>query len=246
MTSPPLVSCTQRTSAAENDGEQKNWQTARLTVKEGVPYIRYSGDGDWTKLGEALALPREWKEDDLAGRNTTETLLGDPEISAGLVTEQCGWLVVTYGRGVAAADTYVYRTADGGKTWAETPAAPGSSWHLAATDFIDSKRAMVAGANFSGAPVFYTADGGTTWREETLPLSTEPYWEAASFRNTADGIALMASYGTRVIGRAVFHLKSKIWETAYQVSLRDNGGTLDVLLERGGAMNFFGKSRRLC
>ena len=230
----PLVSCTQKPSAADNDAGQKNWQTARLTVKEGVPYIRYSAEADWTKLGEAIAPPREWKDDDLAGRNTAETLLGDPETSVGLVTAQNGWLVVTYGRGVAAADTYVYRTADGGKTWTETPAAPGTSWHLAATDFIDSQRALVAGANFAGAPVFYTADGGTTWREETLPFSSEPYWEAASFRNAADSVALMASYGTGVIGRGVFHLKSETWETEYQVSLRDNGKTLDVLLEQGG------------
>lgn len=230
----PLVSCTQRTSSAENNGEQKSWQTARLTVKEGVPYIRYSAEADWTKLGEAIAPPREWKDDDLAGRNTAETLSGDPEISIGLVTDQCGWLVVTYGRGVAAADTYVYRTADGGKTWTETPAAPGTSWHLATTDFIDPQRAMVAGANFAGAPVFYTADGGTTWREETLPFSSEPYWEATSFRNMSDGVDLMAAYGTRVIGRAIFRLSSETWETAYQVSLRDTGGTLDVLLEQGG------------
>lgn len=230
----PLVSCTQKTSAAEGSGEQRSWRTAQLTVKEGVPYLRYSGDADWTKLGEAIAPPREWKGDDLAGRNTARTLDGDPEISAGLVTEKCGWLAATYGRGIAAADTYVYRTADGGKTWAETPAAPGTSWHLAATDFIDPQRAMVAGANFSGAPVFYTSDGGTTWREEALPFSTEPYWEAASFRNTADDVYLMATHWNTDIGRAVFHLKNGIWENAYQVSLRDNGGTLDVLLEQGG------------
>lgn len=230
----PLVSCTQKTSDTENNAEQKSWQTAQLTVKEGVPYIRYSAETAWTELGEPIAPPREWKDDNLAGRNTAKTLDSDPEISIGLVTAQCGWLVATYGRGVAAADTYVYRTADGGKTWTETPAAPGTPWHLAATDLIDPQRAMVAGANFAGAPVFYTADGGTTWRRETLPFSAEPYWEATSFRNLSDSVALMASYGTGVIGRAIFHLGSETWETAYQVSLRDDGGTLDVLLEQGG------------
>lgn len=230
----PLVSCTQKTSDTENNAEQENWQTAQLTVKEGVPYIRYSGDADWTKLGEAIAPPREWKDDHLAGRDTAKTLDFDPEVSIGLVTAQYGWLVATYGGGVAVADTYVYCTADGGKTWTETPAAPGTPWHLAATDFIDPQRAIVAGANFAGAPVFYTADGGTTWRKETLPFSAEPYWEATSFRNMSDSVALMASYGTGVIGRAVFHLSNETWETAYQVSLRDNGGTLDVLLEQGG------------
>ena len=202
----PLVSCTQKTSAAENHAGQKEWQTSQLTVREGVPYIRYSGEPSWRKLGGPIAPPRGWKDDNLAGRNTAKTLDGDPEISAGLVTAQCGWLAVTYGRGVAAADTYVYRTADGGKTWTETPAAPGTHWHLAGTDFIDSQRAMVAGANFAGAPVFYTADGGRTWRQERLPFSAKPYWEAASFRNASDSIAVMATYQDTDIGRAVFHL----------------------------------------
>lgn len=218
---------------AGSDG-QEDWQAAQLSVKEGIPYIRYRSDADWMQLGEAIAPPREWKDDHLAGRDTAKTLSGDPEISVGLVTAQCGWLVATYGRGVAAADTYVYRTEDGGKTWAETPTAPCTPWHLAATDFIDPQRAMVAGRNFNGAPVFYTEDGGTTWREETLPFSTEPYWEAASFRNAADSVDLMAAYGTVDIARAVYDLKSGTWETAYQVSLRDNGGTTDVLLEQGG------------
>ena len=147
----------------------ESWKTAELMVdQDGVPYRRDAGEAEWTRLGEAIAPPAEWAEQDLAGRNAFTALSGADEYRAALVSATEGWLTATYSRGAAAADTYVYRTEDGGAAWAEvTP--PETSWHLSAVGFLSPDRAILAERCFDGAPVHFTADGGVTWGEISLP-----------------------------------------------------------------------------
>jgi len=151
------------------------WKTAEITVdQEGVPHIRYVlSDGSeemWN--GEPIPAPREWADQDgPAGRSGATALVGGegyPEIWAKMVSPTDGWLVACYGRGVAAADTYVYKTSSRGVTWDEVT-MPGTSWHIADVGFLGPDRLIVAQRLFDGAPCLITKDGGETWEEIGLP-----------------------------------------------------------------------------
>ena len=137
-----LAACNQNQGASEQAGEQikdaSEWKKQEIILKNGVPYAM-DEQGDSTKLGEAIQPPDEWKDQDLGGRNDASTLNGKPDVQGELVSPTDGWLVLTYTRG----DTYVYKSADGGNTWAEKL--------------------------FVGAPVYITRDGGESWEQIEMP-----------------------------------------------------------------------------
>lgn len=151
-------------------GAADAWRDAEITLDEkGVPHIRYgSGDAAESFDGEPIPAPRSWKNDDLAGRNQATALQYSTDVWAKLVSETEGWLVACYGRGVAAADTYVYRTEDGGRHWTEVT-MPGTSWHIADVGFLSPDRLIVAQRLFEGAPCFLTKDGGESWELVNMP-----------------------------------------------------------------------------
>lgn len=146
-----------------------------LKIEEGVPYGKTGDDLNWVKLGDAIAPPVEWVNDDVGRRNEAVTLYKPSEIHAQMVSKDDGWLVVTYGRGVAAADTYVYKTSDGGKTWNECTPPPLSHYgYVSNIGFIDEERLLIGGRTFNDAPLVFTADGGSSWRKIPTPeLSAE-------------------------------------------------------------------------
>lgn len=93
-----------------------------------------------------------------------------------------GWLVMGIGRGAGSADTYVYRTADGGHTWRET-GNPGQALGLTLRypvrlyTGLTPGFALVAFERFNGqGPVFRTTDWGATWEHLGIPLP-EGQWE---------------------------------------------------------------------
>ena len=154
-------------------GSDSNWQNTQITLDEsGVPHIIYtSSDSPEEVTGNPIPAPREWADDDLAGRNEAAALIvGEegPEVWAKMVSPTEGWLVACYGRGVAAADTYVYKTSDAGLNWTEVT-MPGTSWHIADVGFLNPDRLIVAQRLFNDAPCFITKDGGETWEEIELP-----------------------------------------------------------------------------
>ncbi|MBD5169179.1 MAG: hypothetical protein HDT20_03535 [Oscillibacter sp.] len=162
-------------------GADSNWQNTQITLDEsGVPHIIYtSSDVPEEVTGNPIPAPREWADDDLAGRNEAAALIvGEegPEIWAKMVSPTEGWLVACYGRGVAAADTYVYKTSDSGVNWTEVT-MPGTSWHIADVGFLSPDRLIVAQRLFNGAPCFITKDGGATWEEIELPDKVERFDE---------------------------------------------------------------------
>lgn len=163
-----------------------------LKIEDGVPYGRSSADTDWVRLGEAISPPAEWAKDDLAGRNTATTLIGEPEIVAQMVDRVHGWIVVTYGRGVAAADTYVYRSSDKGKTWQQC-AAPPLTWLVSEVGAISEDRLLIGGRLFDEAPVFLTTDGGATWQEIQTP---DPDAELQSVEIGNGTVTLTLALGT--------------------------------------------------
>ena len=179
-------------SVGEGDGE--SWRTAEITVDDsGVPYRRNAGEETWTRLGGPIAPPAEWAAQDLGGRNQATALewVSNGELHAQYVSASDAWLVVTYGRGVAAADTYVYRSEDGGVTWREMTKPP-TSWHLSSVGFISPDCLIVASRLFDGAPVFITRDGGENWEE--IPLPEGAYQaEAVAYDGEAITIAVSAS-----------------------------------------------------
>lgn len=146
------------------------WRTAKITLdQDGVPYIDYAYGNTMEFLnGEPIPAPREWANDDLAGRSASKTLSGSPEVWAGLVSPNDGWLAACYGRGVAAADTYVYKTTDGGMTWTQV-STPATSWHIADVGLVSADRLIVAQRFFDGASCLITKDGGASWEEIELP-----------------------------------------------------------------------------
>ena len=153
-------------TAAPND-----WQNAEITVDEsGIAHIRYPlQDGVRDLSSRPIPAPQEWMEPgSLESRKGAAALQYSPDIWARLVSETDGWLVACYERGVAAADTYVYKTEDGGLNWTEVT-MPGTSWHIADVGFLSPERLIVAQRLFDGAPCFITKDGGETWEEIELP-----------------------------------------------------------------------------
>ena len=148
------------------------WQTAQISVDEaGIPRIQYTDStGEHERYGEPIPAPAEWAGQDLAGRNRSAVLGNPPDghLWAKLVSPDDGWLVACWGHGTGGADTYVYRTSDGGMTWTETT-MPGLSWHTCAVGFLSPDRLIVAQELFEGAPIFLTKDGGETWEEISIP-----------------------------------------------------------------------------
>lgn len=147
------------------------WQPPDIVLTEdGVPEMGYNVPGGVEILrGNPIPAPREWADPDtLESRKKATALEGLPIIWAELVSPSDGWLVACYGRGVAAADTYVYKTEDGGMNWIEVT-MPGTSWHIADVEFLSPERLIVAQRFFDGAPCFITKDGGETWEEIELP-----------------------------------------------------------------------------
>ena len=142
-----------------------------IKIEEGIPYGKDLTDQDWVRLGDAIAPPVEWVNDDVGRRNEAVTLYKPSDIHVRMVNEKDGWLVVTYGRGVANADTYVYKTSDGGKTWKEcTPPPLPHYGYVSAIGFINEERLLIAGWRFNGfPPLVFTADGGSTWTEIQTP-----------------------------------------------------------------------------
>lgn len=153
-----------------------------ITVEEGIPYVQ-EADGSLSQLGEAIAPPAEWANQDLAGRNTATTLSGEPEVRGQFISDSDGWLTACYDRG----DTYVYKTADGGATWTEVTKPGLSNSVLDQVGFLSADRLILAGDNFNGVPVLMTKDGGQTWEKVQTP---NPLAEVASIQVSGQEVVL--------------------------------------------------------
>lgn len=159
------------------------WAGKRYTLINGAPacqdivYPEPEVPLAWTVLGPAVPAPREWVEQDLAGRNTAETWAGvEPSyLVMKMVSVLEGWMVVSVSHGVGAnADNYVYRTRDGGHTWREAAKLEEAGRYPCAVEFFDDLHAVVGIELYDGAPVFVTRDGGESWEQADLSLLNAP------------------------------------------------------------------------
>lgn len=177
--------------------------------------IRYPGDTEWTELDTLIPVPAEWAGQDLAGRDEAESLEGLLSGTGGMSDGLNGWFVFAIGHGVGGADTYVYRTRDGGRTWQETgrPDLARMMWYPSYTYFIDSYTGFLGQSYFNDAPIFRTTDGGLTWEEITLPLAGE--WELSSMcASGSDVLMLLTGCGSNSLSNAVLHSgdRGETWE----------------------------------
>ena len=148
------------------------WQ--EITVKDGIPYGRMDETEDWTRLSDTtIDPPRDWAAlpgMGLAGREL-ETYLKMPAnayLSGRMVNGREGWLVASSGRGMGNADTYAYRTEDGGMTWREVSVPEEEHWYPSAVGFISGDRLIIAYQVFDDSPAYITKDGGETWERIIL------------------------------------------------------------------------------
>lgn len=199
------------------------WAGKRYTLIGGAPacrdivYPEEESPPAWTILGPAVPAPREWAEQDPAGRNEAETW-ADVEPSRlfmQMVSAEDGWMVVSVNHGIGAnADNYVYRTHDGGATWQEAAKLEEAARYPCAVGFFDGLHAAVGIERFDGAPVFVTHDGGESWERADLFLLDDPdSWQAFRISRSGDRIYIDLCRGAGD-------------ETEYrQVVSRDWGGT---------------------
>lgn len=173
-----LTGCAVALGAANSTGSQ-DWMNAELSLNEnGEPLVRYHEQDEWVKLGEPIAAPKEWSSDsEIESRQEAKALSYSPQTHMAMVSANDGWLAATYGNGVANADTYIYRTHDGGKTWSETTQIKEAMWYPNQVIFLDNQHAIIAIGLFVDAPIFQTSDGGMTWTQIKLPLDAGA-WEA--------------------------------------------------------------------
>ena len=183
----------------------ESWAGKRYTLIDGAPACRDivpegEAEGPWTVLGPAVPAPREWADQDLAGRSEAETWAGiEPaQLSMQMVSVRDGWMVVSVNHGVGAnADNYVYRTRDGGVTWQEAAKLEEATRYPCEVDFFDSLHAVVGIERFDGAPVFVTRDGGESWEQADLSLLDDPdSWQAYSIFRSGDRISIVLCRGT--------------------------------------------------
>lgn len=192
-----------------------------IKIEEGIPYGKDAADADWVRLGDAIVPPVEWVNDDVGGRNEAVTIDKPTEFYARMVNENDGWLVVTYGRGVANADTYVYKTSDGGKTWNECtpPPLPGYGY-VSNIGFINENRLLIGGRLFFEPPLVITTDGGNTWTEISKP---HPFGELLFVDIDNDVIRIILGRGP---GCGFYVMRSSdlgdTWETVWSTQQEDS------------------------
>lgn len=176
------------------------WAGKRYTLIDGAPacrdimYPEEESPPVWTVLGPAVPAPREWADQDLAGRNEAETWAGvEPSyLSIQMVSARDGWMVASVSHGIGAnADNYVYRTHDGGETWWEAAKLEEAERYPCAVGFFDGLHAVVGIERFNGAPVFVTRDGGASWEQADFFLLDDPdSWQAYSVSRSGDRISI--------------------------------------------------------
>jgi len=104
-----------------------------------------------------------------------------------------GWWLLQHVDGAAITPT-LWRTADGGRTWAalpETGVPPGDT--LAGARFLDPLRGVLVTVGGDGTPtLFVTGDGGSTWRRSITLVSPLPASPQVGVLLLARGDALFA------------------------------------------------------
>ncbi len=101
---------------------------------------------------------------------------------------QDGWVLLGTGAGAGSYGVHLYQTKDGGASWKQISAAPGTlplSGEKAGPSFTDATTGWMADhvAALDNAPLLYDSiDGGISWAKEPLPLISS--YAEAHYRTT--------------------------------------------------------------
>ncbi len=171
-----------------------NIQDAQFSLNEDGCVVT-TINGEIVQISAPVPVPAEWAGQDLAGRDEATTLSEPTYFCAGAVSPTVGWLVISYLQGMAIADTYVYRTADGGLTWTETNSPVGTednyTWLPGQVGFLSADRLLIAYRLYNGTPVFLTKDGGATW--EALEMPQDLAYEVENIRVDGNAVTISLS-----------------------------------------------------
>jgi photosystem II stability/assembly factor-like uncharacterized protein len=100
--------------------------------------------------------------------------------------------------GMIISGSYVYRTTDGGATWATLYPAGGAYWHT--VYMVDEQTAVVGGDSVPMAPTFArTTDGGQTWSHPPVVLDGDGAVTGLRFWTPDVGIACAWSSGGYIL-----------------------------------------------
>jgi len=113
------------------------------------------------------------------------------------VSANVGWIAETTANQTSAGPTFVYKTADGGRTWQQqlTWDGPGPQY---ARFSADGSHGLLVG--LGGVPLFKTVDGGAHWQRMALPpqatqvalqyfLNADEGWVISYLNEATPGIA---------------------------------------------------------
>lgn len=93
----------------------------------------------------------------------------------------------------AGSPAYIFRTADGGKSWKETYKNPDSAIFLDGMDFWDEKHGIIFGDPIQNKmQLLLTDDGGLTWKDISANLTIEMAKGEAAFAASGTSIKTMA------------------------------------------------------
>ena len=181
------------------------WQ--EVTVIDGIPYGRMGEEDEWTALSDTtIDPPQDWAAlpgMGLAGRElaTYLEIYEGQDVWGQMVNAKEGWLVTSLGRGVAAADTYAYRTEDGGRTWQEVNVPSEEHWYPCTVGFLDSDRLIIAYGLYEDSPAYLTKDGGETW--ERIALLDTTGMQVSGFTVSGETVVMHLVYGYTMGGWAL-------------------------------------------
>ena len=99
--------------AESDDATGQGVDDAGFYISEERTAIAYGGlDGDPVYVVTSDNMGRTWEKSEVIARN-----VGVSQLYIGFYTQNDGWLVLCNFHGMGYEDNYIYRTADGGKTW---------------------------------------------------------------------------------------------------------------------------------
>jgi len=144
-----------------------------------------------------------------------------------------GWIVVDEGSHAGFSYATMYRTVDGGQTWAQVPAPQSAPVRFAdPTDGISSGGPAARGT-------FVTHDGGQTWQQLTGYVVPAPYVKAVfqtpTFMNGSQGVLpavlLDANKQPVAIGFYTTHDSGRTWAIASRMPNPDPSAGVPAILE---------------
>ncbi len=130
----------------------------------------------------------------------------------------------------------VFKTTDGGNTWAQIPSTAGPAWNSVNRLTIDRNSPLImVAATISG--IFRSTDGGVTWSQrttgKTLDVDIDPANSSRYVAGRADGFAQYSTDGGVTWTNTAQFPSGKRVETTYA---RANPGTVYAAVTRGSSL----------